>query len=424
MRSTTAVTIPAEHPAFDGHFPGTPILPGVLLLDEVLRTLEARNLGAATHWRIATAKFLKPVSPGEPLQIEHQTQANGSLHFSITSAGSPVAIGTLLPIAGPGRKTVLAKSADSAPTARAAPWAQIPERGSPAALKFATFVATRLGRRAASFGMPIVALYFVAFAAAARRSARQYLRRALGREPGIADIYRQVHTFGMSLLDRFYLIHGRYDLFALTSEGEDQMRQVLSGGAGAFLLGAHLGSFEMLSAVGKRNTGLRVAMAMHDHQAGRLAALFKSAGSQNPPEIIGLGHVDSMLRIHACLDEGKCVGMLADRTIGESPAQVVNFLGTPTLFPLGPMRVAAALRRPVIFMAALYRGGNRYHAVFREIADFSQPAPEGREAAVRAAIQRYAALLEHYCRSDPYNWFNFYDFWQGTLATDGAARLP
>ena len=57
--------------------------------------------------------------------------------------------------------------------------------------------------------------------------------------------------------------------------------------------------------------------------------------------------------------------MLADRTIGESPAQVIDFLGTPALFPSGPMRLAAALRRPVIFMTALYRGGNRYHVVFR-----------------------------------------------------------
>ena len=49
--------------------------------------------------------------------------------------------------------------------------------------------------------------------------------------------------------------------------------------------------------------------------------------------------------------------------------------------------------------------------MFRQIADFSVPAPQGREAAVREAIDRYAQLLEHYTRSDPYNWFNFYDFW-------------
>jgi len=84
------------------------------------------------------------------------------------------------------------------------------------------------------------------------------------------------------------------------------------------------------------------------------------------------------------------------------------------------MRAAAALRRPVIFMTGLYRGGNRYHVVFRQLADFSQPTPAGREAAVRAAIERYVALLEEFCRSDPYNWFNFYDFWHGAPPASGA----
>jgi len=86
------------------------------------------------------------------------------------------------------------------------------------------------------------------------------------------------------------------------------------------------------------------------------------------------------------------------------------------------MRAAAALRRPVFFMAGLYRGANRYHVAFREIADFST-APRGeREALVQQAIRRYAAELEKCCRSDPYNWFNFYDFWHDAeVGARGAA---
>jgi predicted LPLAT superfamily acyltransferase len=421
MRVTETVIIPEEHPAFAGHFPGMPILPGVLLLDEALRVVERDASLAPGPWRIGTAKFLKTVGPGERLQVELESLPNGSVRFSILSAGAPVASGTLLPGLAGETAAVVSKPADTEPRVRAEAWAGIPERGSATALSIGIFIALRLGRRLARQGMRLVAAYYVAFSPGARRSARDYLRRALVREPTLADVYRQMYTFGITLLDRFYLVHARYDLFALTSEGEEAMRERLASGTGAFLLGAHLGSFEMLSAVGKQNPGLRVAMAMHAHQAGRLAAVFTASGNPNPPEIVPLGHVDSMLRIHGCLDEGKFVGMLADRTIGEAPAQVVNFLGTPTLFPSGPMRLAAALRRPVIFMAALYRGGNRYHAIFSQIADFSQPAPEGREAAVRAGIQRYAALLETYCRSDPYNWFNFYDFWASTPAAPGPA---
>jgi 3-hydroxyacyl-[acyl-carrier-protein] dehydratase len=97
MRVAATVTISEEHPAFAGHFPGTPILPGVLLLDEMLRALEQHGPAAPAQWRIGSAKFLKPVAPGEELQIQHELLPNGSMRFSILSAGALVATGTLLP---------------------------------------------------------------------------------------------------------------------------------------------------------------------------------------------------------------------------------------------------------------------------------------------------------------------------------------
>ena len=165
-------------------------------------------------------------------------------------------------------------------------------------------------------------------------------------------------------------------------------------------------------------------MAMYDAQAGLAhVGLQRHRRPRDAPEIIPLGHLEAMLRIRDCLEAGKFVGMLADRTIGRCAGADRAFPRRPgASFPSGPMRVAAALRRPVIFMTGLYRGGNRYHAVFRQIADFSQPCPRGREAAVREAIERYAQLLEEYCRSDPYNWFNFYDFWHGARAPDEPSR--
>jgi len=293
-------------------------------------------------------------------------------------------------------------------------WAAQPERGSALLLTIMIFLALRLGRPLARVLLHVSATYFFVFAPRARRGARAYLRRALGREPTARDRYRQVFTFAATILDRLYLTRGRYRLFDISIEGEELMRAALKAGKGAFLLGAHFGSFEMMSAVGRRQPGLRVALAMYTQYASRVASLFGNSPPASAPEIIPLGRLESMLRIRDSLEEGKFVGMLADRTFDDAPAESVSFLGQPALFPSGPMRVAAALRRPVIFMAGLYRGGNRYHVVFRLLADFSQLTPGARDAAVRSAIERYVALLEEGCRRDPYNWFNFYDFWQGS----------
>jgi predicted LPLAT superfamily acyltransferase len=105
------------------------------------------------------------------------------------------------------------------------------------------------------------------------------------------------------------------------------------------------------------------------------------------------------------------VGVLADRTLGEEASLQVSFLGATARLPLGPMRAAALLRRRVLFMLGLYRGGRRYHIVFAPLADFTHVSRAERAAAIETAVARYASLLEQYCRSDPYNWFNFFDFW-------------
>jgi predicted LPLAT superfamily acyltransferase len=73
-------------------------------------------------------------------------------------------------------------------------------------------------------------------------------------------------------------------------------------------------------------------------------------------------------------------------------------------------------------MVGLYRGGNRYHVVFEELADFTGTPRLEREMAVRAAIERYVAALERYCTSNPYNWLNFLDFWQEPAPSRAAAR--
>jgi predicted LPLAT superfamily acyltransferase len=124
-----------------------------------------------------------------------------------------------------------------------------------------------------------------------------------------------------------------------------------------------------------------------------------------------MGHVDSMLKVWEHLEDGYAIGMLADRTPGNDTLYPVQILGADTSLPGGPFRMAALLRRPVIFMTGLYLGGNRYAIHFDPLADFSTIARGQHDAAVQAAVTRYAELLDHYCHKAPYNWFNFFDFW-------------
>ena len=86
-------TVPADHPAFAGHFPGRPIVPGVVLLDQAL--LLAGQLPQAARWSIVQAKFLRPVGPGETLVFTLSDAGAGRWALQVHSAGRLAASGVL-----------------------------------------------------------------------------------------------------------------------------------------------------------------------------------------------------------------------------------------------------------------------------------------------------------------------------------------
>ena len=303
---------------------------------------------------------------------------------------------------------------------KTAEWVTHRERGSLWLLRIMAFLSLRCGRRASRVILYGIALYFFLFAPGARRHSLHYLRLALGRAPRPRDRFLQILRFATTIHDRVYLINGRFDKFDISVEGEDMVLAHTPKGRGALLMGAHMGSFEVMHSLSRRQQGLRVAMAMYEENARKIGGILAAINPNWIPDIVALGQIDAMLNIAERLDQGAYVGVLADRTLGEEPAQAVQFLGQPAYVPTGPMRAAAILRCPVFFMVGLYRGGNRYHVAFERVADFSATGVGSRELAVRAAIDRYAAVLENYCRSDPYNWFNFFDFWRPPPQKKGA----
>ena len=304
------------------------------------------------------------------------------------------------------------KAANFADPGSKADWIQHRERGSMALLRIMAFVSLRLGRTLSRVPLYGIALYFFLFAPSARRHSRRYLRLALGRDPGARDRFRQILSFATTIHDRVYLINEQFATFNITLEGEDLLLAQSDSGRGAVLMGAHMGSFEVMHSLGRRRRGLEIAMAMYEQNARKINATLAAINPRLIPDIVSLGRIDAMLNIAERLERGAFVGVLGDRTLGSEPVQAVTLLGERAYLPTGPMRAAAILRCPVFFMVGLYRGANNYHVVFEPIADFSSTPAGVRHIAVRSAIERYAAALDRYCRSDPYNWFNFYDFWR------------
>jgi predicted LPLAT superfamily acyltransferase len=286
-----------------------------------------------------------------------------------------------------------------------AEWATRRERGAVPLIRLVAWTALRIGRPAGQLLLLVPCTYFLLFSLRSRAASLAYLSRALGRRPTIADHWRHYRCFATCLLDRVLLLAGRFDLFDVIVHGESAITTIRAQGGGAFLFGAHLGSFEVVRAAGHHLAGVRTSLAMYQENARKVNAVLHAINPALTTEIIGLGKPGAMLAVRDRLEQGHLVGILADRSLESERRAEIPFLGAPARFPLGPFRMAAMLGWPVVLMLGLHQGGRRYEIVFETIS--ARPGEEPIEDTMR----RYVERLEHYCRTAPYNWFNFFDFW-------------
>jgi predicted LPLAT superfamily acyltransferase len=293
-----------------------------------------------------------------------------------------------------------------------APWLDHRERGSRSATRFMKWLALRCGRRVASLLLYPICAYFLLFSPRVRSSSRQYLALALGRPPRLTDLWRHYFTFATTVLDRVYFVAGRFGRFDIEVRGLERLRRTLAKGRGCLLLGAHLGSFELLRTLSPEHR-LSVNTVMYEENAANITEVLNTQLHPTLRErVIVSGEVDTMLRIAECLSRGELVGMLGDRPAGSDKTVTCRFFGRDAVFPQGPLRLALSLRVPVYWVAGLHEGGKRYVIHLEPFCEEPHADRAERAAWTREWVQRYAGRLEHFCRLAPYNWFNFYDFWR------------
>ena len=298
-----------------------------------------------------------------------------------------------------------------APPARAF-WAFQSERGSMFLLRLMTWISLRLGRRISRVVLYFIAAYFTLFSPRATTASRNYLHRILNRIPRRREVFHHILTFSSTIHDRLYLINDQFQIFDIRICGEAIIRSFEKQGRGCIVMGAHLGSFEVIRAVGEQRQALEITILMYEDNARKINSMLAAINPDKQHDVISVGRIDSMLQVRDRLEQGGLVGVLADRSLGDNETISITFLGEMAAFPVGPFRMAALLCRPVVFSAGIYLGGNRYELHFETVADFSRTTPAERDAAIHAAMIRYVAMLERHCRAHPYNWFNFFDFWR------------
>jgi predicted LPLAT superfamily acyltransferase len=295
-------------------------------------------------------------------------------------------------------------------------WKQRPEGGGRFALWLIRSVGRHGGRAVGRACLYPITLYFLARRGPERRASRAWLTRASGRPATLVEVARHIHAFASTILDRIFLLSGELHRFDIAIEGLPALDAQLAKGRGVLLFGSHLGSFEVLRVLAgtRPEMGLRVVLDKGHNPA--LTQLLDALNPRVAATVIDAGRpgTEILLAIGEALAQGQVVALLVDRPQPGEPSEPVPFLGAPAPFPLAPWQVAVVLGAPVVLAFGLYRGGNRYDLRFEPFSDGDTVPRPARRAHVASLIGRYAARLEDLARQFPYNWFNFYDYWEGT----------
>jgi predicted LPLAT superfamily acyltransferase len=287
------------------------------------------------------------------------------------------------------------------------------------------WVLRHLGRRTSLAIVSSAGAFFALRGRAARRASRRYLERvaasaegraALGRAgPRLRGVLRHFHEFALVVFDRMVAWTGALERIEFEHDGSGDLFALAEKGEGALLLGAHVGSLDMMGLVARRHD-LKVNIVAFQRNAERINAFLRSLGGENARVIeLDPGSIATALALRACVERGEFVAMMADRVApGAGPKHTLRapFLGREASFPLGPFRLASVLGCPVQLAFCLRRGDARYTTVMRPLAPAERVPRAARDAWTRALLGRYVAEIEAVCRRHPYQWFNFFDFWE------------
>lgn len=294
-------------------------------------------------------------------------------------------------------------------------WSSLTERGAGWGLRLTAWVSRLFGRKLCTvFLLPIV-FYFWASGRVQRESSAAYLRKVLSARVGAAQTFKHFFDFSLRPLDAFRAWTGQLSREKLILQNETLLAQAAQDTRGALLIVSHHGNVEIARALLSERLAGRLTSIVHTKHAvnyNQIIARHSGDDSSRMLQVTEFGPETAGL-LQERIDKGEWIAIAGDRTpIGlEGRVCKVDFLGASAPFPQGPWLLASILCCPVYLLFCTRNDNLTWSMSFELFAERVQLPRSTREAAVKSYVQAYAQRLEHECRRSPWQWYNFFDFW-------------
>lgn len=312
-------------------------------------------------------------------------------------------------------------------SARAAPhWASIGESSCVLGTWFLYHLHRLCGRWPFRLCLYPVVVYYWATRPLARRASREYLQRieaahgAIGETPGWRHELRHFLSFAEAMLDKMLALSGRYRFERVRFQGEKPVLDLIAEGQGGVFITAHMGCLELCQAAAECRPGLKLTVLVHTRHAERWNRILDRLNPHSGVRLLQVTEVDftTAATLQERVAQGEFVAITGDR-VPVTPSKTIrlSFFGHDAELPVGPYVLASLLKCPV-FLLACVREGEGHAVHFEQLAERITLPRVTREAAVRGYAGRFVERLEAMLRTAPYEWFNFFPFW------DQSSRPP
>jgi len=308
-------------------------------------------------------------------------------------------------------------------------WASIAERGAYSGLRILALLYRAAGRYGCMAAVFPIALYFNLTGAEQRRTSREFLRRAyrtkgIDYEPGWLATFKHSFGFARKSVDIFAAWLGGIDSTAIRQIDKCALDRVTASGQGVVLMVSHFGNIEISRALLGDAQRSRIKILVHTAHAQNFARILRKFRPEAIADTIQVTDLNpgTMIVLEEAIERGDWIAIAGDRTPvrGDSRVSMAPFLGHDAPFPQGPYILAHLLECPVYLMFCI-RQDRGYSLYFELLAERITLPRRDKQAAIDRWAARYAKRLESFCLIDPFQWYNFFDFWQPPSAPEKAA---